>query len=123
MSTRWPATPTVSVWAWHLDLKLPRSDHRCHGEHGDEDLQCGGGPGCALDLRQRLLRQHRRAFDARSILARIKRAGLALFSTGVVPVVGQQLLDAVVELRGQSCQHLLEVGPRAIGRLPRDLKM
>ena len=59
----------------------------------------------------------------RSMLAQIRRAGLALFSTGVVPVVGQQLLDAVVELRGQSCQHLLEVGPRATGRLPRDLKM
>ena len=63
------------------------------------------------------------SISMRAMLTHIKRAGLALFSTGVVPVVGQQLLDAAVELRGQSCQHLLEVGPRATGRLPSDLKM
>ena len=51
---------------------------------------------------------------ARSILAPIRRAGAARFSTGVVPVVGQQLLDAAVELRGQSCQNTLEVGPRVV---------
>ena len=47
-----------------------------------------------------------------AMMALIKRAGAAWFSTGVVPVVGQQLLDAAVELRGQPGQNTLEVGPR-----------
>jgi hypothetical protein len=51
---------------------------------------------------------------ARSMLALIRHAGLASLSTGVVPAVGQQLLDSAVELRGQSCQHILEVGPRVV---------
>ena len=50
----------------------------------------------------------------RAVLALIKRAVLAVFSTGVVPVVGQQLFDSAVEVRGQSCQHVLEVGPRVM---------
>ena len=54
------------------------------------------------------------SIGARSMLTHIKRAGLALLSTGVVPVVGQQLLDAAVELRGQSCQNVFEVGPRVM---------
>ena len=49
-----------------------------------------------------------------AMMALIKRAGLTLFSTGVVPVVGQQVFDPAVELRGQSCQHILEVGPRVM---------
>ena len=41
-----------------------------------------------------------------SMMTLIKRAGAAWFSTGVVPVVGQQLFDSTVELRGQSCQNV-----------------
>ena len=32
-------------------------------------------------------------------------------SAGAVPPVGQQLLDAAVQLRGQPGEHVLEVGP------------
>ena len=49
-----------------------------------------------------------------AMMALIRRAVLALGSTGVVPVVGQQLFDSAVELRGQSGQNILEVGPRVM---------
>ena len=38
-----------------------------------------------------------------SMMARIRCAGVASFSTGVVPVVGQLLFDLAVQLRGQPC--------------------
>jgi len=47
-------------------------------------------------------------------LALIRRAGLPSFSTGVLPVVGQQRFDSAVQLRGQPCQNILEVGPRVM---------
>jgi len=51
---------------------------------------------------------------ARSMGSMIKRVGLALFSASALPLMRQQLPDSAVQLRRQSGEHILEVGPRVV---------
>ena len=51
-------------------------------------------------------------FLARSAGASVRRWGWSRSSSaGRLPPVGQQFLDSAVQLRGQPCEHVLEVSP------------